>query len=345
MAKILFIGDPHLKINRFELATKFLYWLNQLIAEKRPDIVVNLGDTFDTHAVLRSEVMNEFMSHVDFVNSLNIDYVYLLGNHDMYKPNDAKYHAMRPFKNRNKKLHIIDKPTELFGMSFVPYQHDPNAFPRDLLPICIAHQTFFGADYGPVIAKDGVTPDSLRNCEIVISGHIHKRQILESTGAASAQIIYVGSPFAQSASDTDQTKGITIFDTATYAQEFIETPLPQYRKIKITLCDYENIDAIHGSICNYINNTKDHWILELEGSKPEIVGYLSSDRYKALVKDIDIKIKTVFTDKEKKKISIEASTMDSIISDYINKIYNGSLDKRILLETAKTILDKSRVNP
>ena len=64
MSRILFIGDPHLKINRFDLATKFLTWLDALIEKEKPDLVVNLGDTFDTHAVLRSEVMNIFMAHV-----------------------------------------------------------------------------------------------------------------------------------------------------------------------------------------------------------------------------------------------------------------------------------------
>src|ERR1700680_1554966 len=109
MARGLFIGDPHLKINRFDLATSFLNWLNKLIEEQKPDLVVNLGDTFDTHAVLRSEVLNEFMKHVYGVLSQKIPYVYLVGNHDMYKPNDPKYHAMLPFKNRIKDFYVVDE--------------------------------------------------------------------------------------------------------------------------------------------------------------------------------------------------------------------------------------------
>ena len=76
--KVLFIGDPHLKIGRFDLAVSFLTWLNKLIVEQKPDLVVNLGDTFDTHAVLRSEVLNEFMNHVYQVLRLDIPYVYLV---------------------------------------------------------------------------------------------------------------------------------------------------------------------------------------------------------------------------------------------------------------------------
>src|ERR1035437_6988255 len=128
--KVLFIGDPHLKINRFDLATKFLTWLDALIVEQKPDLVVNLGDTFDTHAVLRSEVINEFMKHVYSTINLGIPYVYLIGNHDMYRPNDSKYHAMLPYKNKIPNLHVIDSITDFMGMTFVPYQHDGKNFPK-----------------------------------------------------------------------------------------------------------------------------------------------------------------------------------------------------------------------
>lgn len=340
MAKILFIGDPHLKINRFELATKFLSWTNSVIEEKRPDIVVNLGDTFDTHAVLRSEVMNEFMDHVDYVNSLGIHYVYLLGNHDMFKPNDAKYHAMRPFKGRSPLLHVIDEPTEMFDMLFIPYQPNPNTFPKQLKPICVAHQTFFGADYGPVTAKDGVDPTSLTGCDIVISGHIHKRQILENTGATS--IVYVGSPFSQSASDVGQVKGLTLFDTDTYEQEFIETPLPTWRRLHVVVSVDNPIKNVETMIEMFVQGSKDHWVLELEGPRPEIVSFLSSKKYKESIKDVDVKVKTTFTDKEKRKISIEAKSMDSIISDYVVKVYSGTIDKKELLEAAKVILSSAK---
>lgn len=333
----MFVGDPHLKINRFDLATKFLAWLDALIAKEKPDLVVNLGDTFDTHAVIRSEVMNLFMAHVYRTLSLNIEYVYLLGNHDMYKPNDSKYHAMLPYKDKIKGLHVIDKTQDLFGMTFVPYQADGSKFPTTTLPICVAHQTFLGADYGPIRATEGVDPASINGAELIISGHIHTKSIL------AGRVHYVGSPFSQSAADVDQVKGITIVDTSTYGQTFYQNPLPSWRRCSIVVSVDNTIEVIHQIVKQDISESKDHWVLELEGPKAEIVGYLGSEEYIKAIKGVDVKVKTKYTDKEKKKLSIESKDMNYIISQYISKVYNGSLPKENLAEVAKAILSESRI--
>lgn len=332
----MFIGDPHLKINRFDLSLQFLSWINRFIAEQKPDVVVNLGDTFDTHAVVRSEVMCEFMLHVSKTLALGIEYVYLVGNHDMYKPSDSKYHVMKPFKNTLKGLHVIDEVTELYGMTFVPYQYYGSNFPKKTLPICVAHQTFIGADYGPVRATEGVDAASIEGCELVISGHIHTKSVLGS-------VLYVGSPFSQSAADVDQVKGITILDTDTYKQSFHQCPLPMWRRIRLELNQCYDVDAAHRDISASIAGSKDHWIVELTGPRAEVTGYVDSARFKKMVGEVDVKVKPEFTDKEKRKVSIEAKSMEHIISEYVAKVYNGALNKEDLLVRAKAVLSESRV--
>lgn len=342
MTRILFIGDPHLKINRFDLARRFLAWLNTLIEEQRPDLVVNLGDTFDTHAVLRSEILSEFMAHVDHVRSLGIPYVYLLGNHDMYKPNDSTYHALKPFKGKIPGLYVVDETQDLFGMTFVPYQHDPLNFPTTTLPVCVAHQTMLGADYGAIRANDGVDPRSISGCQVLISGHIHTRQqVVSSEGGPT--VIYVGSPFSQSASDIDQIKGITIFDLATFTETFFETPLPLWKRLRAVVSQQFSIDDLHDRIEQDVKGSAHHWVIEIEGPKAEIVGYLGSERYKQSIAGVDVKVKTSFTDKEKKKISIEAESMEHIVSEYVAKVYQGSIDKQKLEEAAKEVLKQARL--
>jgi DNA repair exonuclease SbcCD nuclease subunit len=342
MARVLFIGDPHLKINRFDLATRFLGWLDELITKERPDIVVNLGDTFDTHAVLRSEVMNEYMKHVYYVLSLGIPYVYLLGNHDMYKPNDSKYHALLPFKGKIDGFHIIDSPTDMFGMTFVPYQYDQVNFPRKTLPVVVAHQTFIGVDYGPIRTKEGVDQGCLVTCEIVISGHIHTRQRLVGD-EARCDVLYVGSPFSQSAADVDQVKGITIFDVDTYKETFIETPLPTWRRLHVVVSPQTSLQIVHALVQQEVSGSRDHWVIELEGPKAEIVGYLGSEEYLKAIDGVDVKVKTKFTDSEKKKVAIEAKSMEHIVSEFIVKVYNGSIDKEELIARAKDVLNESRL--
>ena len=332
MAKVLFIGDPHLKITRFEQATKFLTWLNTTISIIKPDLVVNLGDTFDTHAVLRSEIITEFMKHVRCTLQLNIPYVYLVGNHDMYKPNDAKYHALLPFKGAMDNFFVVDSTTDLFDMTFVPYQHAQSNFPSKTIPICVAHQTFKGADYGDITTQDGVDADSVA-ADIIISGHIHKRQSL------GPKVVYPGSPFSQSVNDVDQIKGLLLFDTESYQQQFVPCPMPMWRMVKL---DMEiGADDIKTILEKELNST-DHWVVQISGPKPEIVGLINSTAYKNLIKGKDVKFKPIFTDKEKRKAQIEALSMEHIISEYVAKVYDGNLDRNIVKDTALDILKKTR---
>lgn len=333
----MFIGDPHLKITRFDLAKQFLDWVNNVIAQHKPDLVVNLGDTFDTHAVVRSEVMTEFIKHVDSVNKI-CPYIYLLGNHDMYKPNDNKYHALKHLKGKMKGFTIIDELVDLHGMTFVPYVHKPEDFPKQTLPICVAHQTFKGADFGDITTKDGVDACSITGAEIIISGHIHKRQRMDNSSAGGPEVIYCGSPFSQSASDINQTKGVSIFDTDTYAEEFIASPLPMWRGVKYELSPVFSVTDMHEDIMQTLNDT-DHWIVEITGPKAEIIGYLSSKSGKSLTIGRDVKIKTIFTDKEKRQVRIEATSLSSIVSQYIDKVYSGSLDKELLKSEAQKIFE------
>ncbi len=332
--KVLFIGDPHLKITRFDLAKQFLVWINTIIAKHKPDLVVNLGDTFDTHAVVRSEVMTEFVLHVNSVLQ-TCPYIYLLGNHDMYKPNDNKYHALKHLKGKIKGFTIVDELINLHGMTFVPYVHKPEDFPKQTLPICVAHQTFKGADFGDITTKDGVDASSVHGAEIIISGHIHKKQRLASGGP---EVIYCGSPFSQSASDINQVKGVSIFDTETYAEEFIVCPLPTWRGIKFELSPVFTADDMHEELMQTLND-KDHWVVEMTGPKAELLGYLGSKKGKSLTIGRDVKVKTVFTDKEKRQVRIEATSLSSIVSQYIDKVYSGSIDKDQLKAAAKDVFE------
>jgi DNA repair exonuclease SbcCD nuclease subunit len=335
--KVLFIGDPHLKITRFDLAKQFLEWINGVILKHKPDLVVNLGDTFDTHAVIRSEIMTEFLSHVEVVNQV-CPYVYLLGNHDMYKPNDAKYHALKHLKGKMKEFIVVDELINLHGMTFVPYVHKPEDFPKQTLSICVAHQTFKGADFGDITTKDGVDPCSVADAEIIISGHIHKRQRLDTSSRGGPEIIYCGSPFSQSASDINQTKGVSLFDTETYVEEFIACPLPMWRGVRYELDQSFSAIDMHEDIMQTLNDT-DHWVVEITGPKAEVLGYLGSKKGKNLTVGRDVKIKTVFTDKDKRLVRIEALSLSHIVSEYIDKVYSGSIDKDLLKLTAKDVFE------
>lgn len=337
--KVLFCGDKHLKINRFDLVKQFLSWLNKTIETNKPDLYVCLGDDLDNHAVIRSEIIAELRYHFDFVLSLGIPIVYVVGNHDCFRPNDMKYHALQSMIGLNPNLHIIDKTTNLYGMTFVPYVHNAEEFPKQTLPICVAHQTFKGADFGDITTKDGVDASSIDGAEIIISGHIHKRQKLDSSQSAGPEILYCGSPFSQSVSDINQTKGVSLFDTETFSEEFIQCPLPVWRGIKYELNQSFSANEMHEDLLNTINDT-DHWVIEITGPKAEVMDYLESSMSKKITANRDVKIKTIFTDKNKQQIRIKAISLESIVSEFIDKVYSGSIDKELLKQKAHELHEK-----
>jgi DNA repair exonuclease SbcCD nuclease subunit len=198
MAKILICGDKHLKITRFEQSKQLLQWIEKEIEINKPDMYVCLGDDMDSHAILRAELMAEFNKHIDII-SQKIPVVYILGNHDYFKPKDSTYHSMQTLIGK-KNFYVIDKPTELMGMTFIPYMPKHEDFPKQInTEIVLAHQTFLGADYGHVRPDDGVDISAITD-KLFISGHIHKRQQLSNA-------IYPGSPYAMSIDDLNQIKG------------------------------------------------------------------------------------------------------------------------------------------
>ena len=335
MGKVLLIGDMHLKISNFQLAKDFLSWLNKTIEDQKPDIIVNLGDCFDSHAVVRSEIMTEFYSHIKYSLRHASKYYYIVGNHDCARPNSLQYHALKGMQDIDNFI-VIDKPTDIDNMTLVPYIYDFKEFPLDTKEVCIAHQTFIGADYGYYRPDVGVDADKLK-AEIIISGHVHKKQEF-------GKVFYPGTPYAHSADDVGQIKGISVFDTASYKFTFIESPMPNWRKMSFNVTPDLSISTIHDAILNDINN-KDHWIINIVGPKAEIIAYLDSPEWTELAKTYSVRIKPEYNDKEKtKKVSIKSNTIDDILNDYVDKIYKGAIDKDSIKTKIQETLKSVRSN-
>jgi DNA repair exonuclease SbcCD nuclease subunit len=320
--RILLIGDPHLQMSKFTQSIQLLRWIESVVNDVRPDLVVNLGDTFHNHSNIRAEIQSEFVEHVINVSSRS-SYVYVLGNHDFYKPNDSKYHALTPFKHIKADFEVYDSVSHVDNLSFVPYHPDHTKFPKDLKNICIAHQTFVGADYGYYRPDVGVDADKL-DCELIISGHIHKRQTF-------GKVFYPGSPISDGTDDIDQVKGLVLLDTNTYKQTFIESPFPKWRGLKIDLNECNDLSS---DIAQHINN-QDHWVIEITGTRSSIAAAIESKDWQQLINDYRISVKPVYIDKDKQaKTIISATTIDSIFDEYVDKIYQGNVDKELLKRKA-----------
>ena len=133
-----------------------------------------------------------------------------------------------------------------------------------------------------------------------------------------------------------------VLNTDTIEETFIECPLPKWRKISYEISTLEDESAFLSKELPRLSKSKDHFVIELTGNKNDISRIMSSDDYKQALEGVSFTVKTVFTDKEKKSTSISSSfSIQDIVSEYIDKIYNGPLDKKELKNKALDLLKES----
>ena len=309
--KILCIGDLHFRPSQFDVGLQCLKWLETIVATHKIDMVVNLGDTFDSHQVIRSEILSEFRSHLDRMCDLlgTRKYMWVLGNHEFYKPSDSKYHALQVFKGIKDNLIIIDKPQVIESLGFIPYLSSHETFPILPTPYVFTHNTFYGADFGFKKTTEGFIFDDLPY-ETIISGHIHIRQTLKD------KIIYPGTPYSMSSTDADWVKGVDVFDTETNIFEFIPSPFPMWRTVNIDVENYKEPDF----------NQKDTFIITISGPKVLVKSFIDSSITKEWKKKYTVFLKTEFTDKIKQsRISIKGVSVLDMVDSYLTKVYKGSV--------------------
>lgn len=311
MSKIMFIGDPHIRHTHLAEGQKLLSWIESLAEEYEPDLIVNLGDTLDDHAVIRAEALSLVNAHIRRIVQMKIPMVMVLGNHDMWKPNCSKYHALEVFKDI-KGVTVADSIVQLDGITYVPYLPNPLDWPNIKTDIAVTHNTFIGADYGFKLAEDGIRLDAVQN-NLVVSGHIHKKHSLKE-----GCVMYPGTPTSLTASDANQTKGISFLDTDSLSWSFIESPFPMWRTLDLRLDESANLEL----------NPTDRWIVKLIGPRAEIKALLESKDILDLKRRAQVMFKTEFTDAVKSaRAQISAPTVYSMAEQYVDKVYSGAIDK------------------
>jgi hypothetical protein len=81
-ARILAVGDPHIQVSNIPEVNLFIERMINLATEKKPDLIVILGDVLHTHERLNSIALNKAYELIDNMRLIAKTYV-LVGNHDM----------------------------------------------------------------------------------------------------------------------------------------------------------------------------------------------------------------------------------------------------------------------
>lgn len=293
-ATILAVGDPHFKTNNMPEVELFIEHMINLATEKKPDLIVILGDVLDTHERLHSVPLNKAVEFIEHMRMIAKTYV-LVGNHDYYNNQQflTENHWMNCLKEMDNVV-IVDKVISevIDGEKFVfaPYV-SPGRFEEALNTLdekwkdasgIFAHQEFAGCKMGAIVSVEG--DKWPLEYPYVISGHIHSRQIIQDN------VYYTGSAMQHAFGES--TKNIIAyltFDGAEYEREEIDLGLP--RK-KIVYMDVEDLDDYKPP------KTEDKIKVTVSGSYDQFKALKKTKRYKKL---LEKGLKVVFKPKKLKK--------------------------------------------
>lgn len=319
MLKILFIGDPHFKINNIPEVDMFVKKVVSLVTDTSDlDYIVVGGDLLHYHERLHTECLNRAHDFILQLSRICPTYV-LVGNHDMISNQQflTDKHWMNGMKNW-PNVHIIDRVEILHAKNktllMCPYVY-PGRFKEALdtrgdnwvkSDMIFCHQEFRGAKMGAIVSEVG-DEWPIDNPQ-VIAGHIHQRQIPQSN------IYYAGSSMQHAFGES---QGVTLAMVSLNDKGFdideIDLQLPGKRIIRV---DIEDIDEYEMPD----NPKRDRIRLTVTGIYEKFKAFRKTTKFKSLIKQ---GVKIIY--KHKKMDNYDIHNKSSDINDF--QIILGKLIK------------------
>jgi DNA repair exonuclease SbcCD nuclease subunit len=204
MSKILFYTDPHWSqyssivrkrgvkySQRLENLISSLNWAENLSKQLSCDMVICLGDFFDS-AVLNSE---EITALQDITWNMDVPHYFLVGNHES-SVSSLEYSSTKALEI--KGFSVIDKPQRLIldeksSLYFLPYTLEENRktvkeYIAEMsvgIPttnnIVLSHNDIIGIRYGMFESKEGFNLKDIEdNSTLYLNGHLHNSTFLNS---------------------------------------------------------------------------------------------------------------------------------------------------------------------
>jgi predicted phosphodiesterase len=189
---ILVIGDPHFKKNNTEQTRGMVEAIIKIADERKPNLIVCLGDVLDTHAILHTDPLCEavdFFTRLKTIAPLRV----IIGNHDRrnnsdFLTNRHPFTAMSEWSNTVIADRVLSEIIDGHQFIYVPYV-PPGRFvealnigvdgdisklyepARDLRQLLLTHyeQVYRGAD------DDLESINQLRTALIAIYEHHNRR--------------------------------------------------------------------------------------------------------------------------------------------------------------------------
>lgn len=316
MFKWLLVGDMHAVLDELKACLAIIDACISICRERKLDTVVFLGDQHDSHAILNLEVINFWYESFQKLKKAGLRVIVIPGNHDY--PGDIKstFSSMSIYKH---DCVVVEKLSEIDGVTFVPYYFDHEKFVEDLKDVentIICHQTFDGSRYdNGFYAKGGIDQKRLRS-KTIISGHIHTPSII-------GNVEYIGAPRWRNANDCDSIRHLCIFDTKTLEREYIPTDkyVAPIKRIHVDESNFEEAQKqiLSSSYVNYVATVTGDSVFCQQASKA-----LSGK----------CKIKTVVK-KERQTTLKESEGMSVSVKKHLESYQTKRCDKATFMEYAQ----------
>lgn len=214
-------GDKY--STRLENCIQSVNWAEGFIEKENCDIVVYLGDFFDS-----SDLNAEEISALNDITWNKLKHYFVVGNHEMGL-NDLSFSSSH-LLNLCDNIEVIAKPTTIVvdstPLCFIPYVLENNRQPFKTYidtenSIVFSHNDLKGIQMGRIISPSGFELEEIHNaCRFFINGHIHNGSVI------SKKIINVGNLTGQNFSEdaTIYHHHIMILDTDTCDYSLVDNP-------------------------------------------------------------------------------------------------------------------------
>jgi len=317
---ILFIGDPHIKVDNLPEVDEFILKIKKKATEISPNIIIIAGDILHTHERVHTFALNKAYELVKVLREVAPVYV-LVGNHDycnnqQFLTTNHWLNAMKEWNNVFIVDIVVHVSISNLNFVMVPYV-PPGRFEEALNTLegfewknadCIfAHQEFSGCKMGAIVSIEGDKWD--QGNPMVVSGHIHSKQKPQSN------LFYPGASIQTAFGESENTIVMEL-SYSSGQREFIEHDLGLTKKKTVS----GKVSDFKTKMTKIDKNTKDKIRLTLTGDYNDFKLLKSSTEFKEA---IDKGIKVVFKpDKishieEEKVKQYQKSSFEEILSELV----------------------------
>jgi hypothetical protein len=267
-------SDLHIQESTQEICDLVLTRVGEL-AKKYKAKIINGGDTHNTRGILKTSSLDLLTRHYNQWAEDGLAQNILVGNHDQ-EDREGDIHPMRSYE-LHPNWHVIDRPTVLDGVAYFPYM--PRERVKDAIDeipkgvkTAVVHWGIQGAKRNDFnVDTDGIPVEWLAKFRRVFSGHYHYRN-------AFANVQYIGDPYQQNHSESNQPKGVILYDNDKDKISFIEIEgTPRFYEVSYKIAEKGKI-VCESEDCDLGKIKKtDHVKVKVEGDSEAVSSVTHED--------------------------------------------------------------------